>query len=211
MSPCCFPWQIQSVNLAVSIHIPSPHSPAWDISMDISFSSLGYFIVIFIWIPSWFQWIFHFHPWDISLNLLGSMWDDGHMTTTKIAQKIKVVALCCTFQNLFELCFEVLPWWRYDVKDFEKHCVFFFLFFCIFFHENQTKQHDFTTFRKLEERATIIVSWEKWLKKGRCMPYSALHVRLEFKSHEKLFVLVVCDWCHAAGFRSGNCVVLRNT
>ena len=41
------------------------------------------------------------------------------------------------------------------------------------------------------------------------MAYSALHVRLESKSHEKLFVLVVRDWCHAAGFRSGNCVVLR--
>ena len=41
--------------------------------------------------------------------------------------------------------------------------------------------------------------------------YSALHVRLEFKSHEKLFVLVVRDWCHAAGFRSGNCVVLLRT
>ena len=36
--------------------------------------------------------------------------------------------------------------------------------------------------------------------------YSVLHVRLESKSHEKLFVLVVNHWCHAAGFRSGNCV-----
>ena len=34
-------------------------------------------------------------------------------------------------------------------------------------------------------------------------------MRLESKSHEKLFVLVVRDWCHAAGFRSGNCVVLH--
>jgi len=29
--------------------------------------------------------------------------------------------------------------------------------------------------------------------------YSALHVRLHFKSHEKLFVVVMCDWYHAAG------------
>ena len=42
--------------------------------------------------------------------------------------------------------------------------------------------------------------------------YSVLHVRLESKSHEKLFVLVVHDWCQAAGFRSGNCspTYLRN-
>ena len=32
--------------------------------------------------------------------------------------------------------------------------------------------------------------------------YSALHVRLESKSHEKLFVLVVCDSCHAADART---------
>ena len=41
----------------------------------------------------------------------------------------------------------------------------FFQPFCVFLHENETKQHDFTTFRKLKERATIIVSWEKWPKK----------------------------------------------
>jgi hypothetical protein len=30
--------------------------------------------------------------------------------------------------------------------------------------------------------------------------YSALHVRLHLKSHEKLFVLVMCDqWYHTAG------------
>ena len=48
--------------------------------MNISFSCLGYFNGYCILLPWIFQWIFHFHPWDISLNLLGSMWDDGHMT-----------------------------------------------------------------------------------------------------------------------------------
>ena len=72
---------------------------------------------------------------------------------------MKVVALHCSFLNLVELCSEVLLLWRYDAKDFAE-CCFFFSFFLHFLHENKTKQHDFTTFRKLKERATIIVSWE---------------------------------------------------
>ena len=85
---------------------------------------------------------------------------DGHMTNYQKWSKTKVVALHCSFLNLVELCSKVLPLWRYDVKDFEKRRVFFFVF-CIFLHENKTKQDNFTTFRKLKERATIIVSWEK--------------------------------------------------
>ena len=46
----------------------------------------------------------------------------------------------------------------------------FFQPFCVFLHENETKQHDFTTFRKLKERATIMVSWEKWPKKEGADP-----------------------------------------
>ena len=156
--------------------------------MDISFSSLGYFI----------------KPVRVHVG----WWSHDHYQNCPKNQS------CSPMLYLPEsvwIMFWSAPMVEIWCKRFWKALRFFFLFFCIFFHENQTKQHDFTTFRKLEERATIIVSWEKWLKKGRCMPYSALHVRLEFKSHEKLFVLVVCDWCHAAGFRSGNCVVLRNT
>jgi hypothetical protein len=36
----------------------------------------------------------------------------------------------------------------------------FFFVFCVFLHENNTKQHDFNTFRKLREEATTIVLWE---------------------------------------------------
>ena len=46
----------------------------------------------------------------------------------------------------------------------------FFLFFCIFLNENKTKSHDFNTFRKVKERATIVVSWEKWPKKESAYP-----------------------------------------
>ena len=49
-----------------------------------------------------------------------------------------------------------------------KSAAFIFIF-CIFLHENKTKSHDFNTFRKLKERATIVVSWEILPKKeGAC-------------------------------------------
>ena len=39
----------------------------------------------------------------------------------------------------------------------------------MFLHENKTKSHDFTTFRKVNEGATIVVSWENSPKKeGAC-------------------------------------------
>jgi len=47
--------------------------------------------------------------------------------------------------------------------------VFFFVF-CIFLHENNTKQNDFNSFRKLKEGATIIVPWENWPKKEGAYP-----------------------------------------
>ena len=88
---------------------------------------------------------------------------------TKNGLKTKVVVPCCSFLNLFELCSEVLLLWRYDVKDFESATFCFFLFF-VFLHENKTKQHNFETFRKLKERPTIIVLWERWPKKeGACL------------------------------------------
>ena len=42
----------------------------------------------------------------------------------------------------------------------------FFQPFCIFPHENNTKQDYFNTARKVRDRATIIVSWKIWSKKG---------------------------------------------
>ena len=97
----------------------------------------------------------------VRIHLMGC-WDGGHMTNHQKWSKTKAVALHCSFLNLVELCSEVLPLRRYDVKDFEKCCVFFvFFFFRIFLHENKTKQYNFITFRKLKERATIIASWEK--------------------------------------------------
>ena len=71
-------------------------------------------------------------------------------------QKTKVVALYCSFQNLFEVCPTALLLWRYE---FEKNFTPPF-FFCIFLHENNVKQYDFNAFGKLREGAIIIASWE---------------------------------------------------
>ena len=49
----------------------------------------------------------------------------SHDQSPKMVQKTKVVALHYSFLNLVELCSEVLLLWRYEVKDFEKHRVFF--------------------------------------------------------------------------------------
>jgi hypothetical protein len=53
--------------------------------------------------------------------------DNGHMTNYQKWTKSKVVALNYSFQNQLEFCPEVLPLWRYEVKDFQK-CLVFFLF-----------------------------------------------------------------------------------
>ena len=50
------------------------------------------------------------------------------------------------------------------------HSTGFFFVFCIFLHEKDTKQYDFTTFRKLREGAITIVSWEIWPKKEGTYP-----------------------------------------
>ena len=87
-------------------------------------------------------------------------WEGGHVTNYQKWLKTKIVALHCSFPNLVELCCVVLPLGRYEVKDFEKHHIFFGVFifiFCIFLHENNTKYDDFTTFRKLREGATTMV------------------------------------------------------
>jgi len=46
----------------------------------------------------------------------------------------------------------------------------FFFVFCVFLHENTTKQYDFNTFRKLGEGATTIVPWENFPKKEGTYP-----------------------------------------
>jgi hypothetical protein len=76
----------------------------------------------------------------------------------KWKKKTKIITLDCSFQDQLKLCFKVLLLWRYEVKDFQK-CPVFYLF-CVVVHENNTKYHDFNTFRKLREGATIIISWE---------------------------------------------------
>jgi len=47
-------------------------------------------------------------------------------------KKTEVVALHYTFQNQLELCSKVLPLWRYNIKHFQKCCIFFFFFFFAF-------------------------------------------------------------------------------
>ena len=39
------------------------------------------------------------------------------------------------------------------------------MFFCVLLDENNTKSHDFTTFGKLKEGATIVVPWEIYQKR----------------------------------------------
>ena len=98
----------------------------------------------------------------------GSLGGWSHDQFPKMVKKTKVVALHCSFQNLFESCSKVLLLWRYEVEHFEKHCVFFV--FCNFLHENNTKSHDFNTFGNLWEGATTIVTWEKSPKKEGAYP-----------------------------------------
>jgi hypothetical protein len=62
--------------------------------------------------------------------------DNGHMTNYQKWTKTKVIALNCTFQNQLEFCSKVLPLWRYEVKYFQKCCVFLFF---VFLDENDTK------------------------------------------------------------------------
>ena len=59
----------------------------------------------------------------IRVHLMGFR-DDGHMTNYQKWSKTKVVALHCSFLNLFQLCSEVLLLWRYEVKDFFHHQLF---------------------------------------------------------------------------------------
>ena len=86
----------------------------------------------------------------------------SHDQLPKMVEK-KVVVLHCSFLNLLELWSEVLLLWRYQVRDSSHHQ--HFQPCCVFLHENNTKQHDFNKVRKLREKATIIISWEKWPKK----------------------------------------------
>ena len=61
---------------------------------------------------------------DVRVHLMG-YWEGGHMTNFPKWSKTKVVALHCSFQNLFESCSKVLLLWRYEVEHFEKCRVFF--------------------------------------------------------------------------------------
>ena len=104
--------------------------------------------------------------------LSGSIcWVTGRVVTwpiTKNGEKQNVVALHCSFPNQFELYSKMLPLWRYEVKHFSQHCIFLVL--CVFLHENNIKQHNFNTLRKLGECATTIVSWDIWPKKEGAYP-----------------------------------------
>jgi len=49
----------------------------------------------------------------------------SHDQFPKMVKKTKVVSLDYSFWNLFELYPKVLLLWRYEVKDLQKHCIFF--------------------------------------------------------------------------------------
>ena len=120
------------------------HCGAQDISLWFSYEYLGYFNGYFIVVPRIFLCDFHMNRlflWNCH------MWGVGMVVTwpdTKNGQKMKVVALQCSFPNLFELYSEVLPSWRYDVKDFSECCVFF-----CFLHFSLWKQNQTTWFQHI--------------------------------------------------------------
>src|SRR5580693_4420761 len=97
---------------------------------DFSIDTLGISLRFFKWSPGHFIAVFQMYPWIFHCNssnvshMSGSMqWaslEGGHMMNYQKWSKMKVVALHCSFPNLFELCFEVLPLWRYEVKEFQK-------------------------------------------------------------------------------------------
>jgi hypothetical protein len=95
-------------------------------------------------------------------------WDNGHMTNYQKWTKAKVVALNYSFQNQLKFCSEVLPLWRYEVKYFQNHPVLYI--FYVFLNENNSKQQDFNTFRRLSEGATTFVLWEILPKKEGTYP-----------------------------------------
>ena len=86
------------------------------------------FLKFLIRICYWAPWLFHYHFFDLSLGdsirpfgafITGNKkknndiypmgcWKGDHMTNFLKWSKMKVVALHCSFQNLFELCSEVL-------------------------------------------------------------------------------------------------------
>ena len=94
--------------------------------MNMSLLSLGYFNGYFIVVPRIF--LCNFHMCSVEMVVT---WPD-----TKNGQKMKVVALQCSFPNLFELYSKVLPSWRYDVKDLSE-CQIFFFFFAFFSMETK--------------------------------------------------------------------------
>jgi len=61
--------------------------------MNISFLSLGYFNAIFIWIPRWFQWIFHcaFHTDVWRFQWIFHCTKNSQKIWTKMKKKIGMV------------------------------------------------------------------------------------------------------------------------
>ena len=69
-------------------------------------------------IPEVSEWANDFEDTVVHIKRIVSYW---------LSKKIKVVALYCSFLDLFELCSKVFPLWRYDVNDFS-HCWLFSTF-----------------------------------------------------------------------------------
>jgi len=93
----------------------------------------------------------------VRVHVMGC-WEGGHMTNFLKWSKVTFVALHCSFQDQFELCSKVLLLWRYEVKDFQKHHIFF----CFFLHFSQWKQHQITWFHHI------------WKAKGRGYNFRAV-------------------------------------
>ena len=73
---------------------------------------------------TFFHWLHLLGAWCIIRRAV--TWPNS-----KNRKKKKVVALYCSFPNLFELCSKVLLLGEYEVKD-SSHCWLFFLFFVFF-------------------------------------------------------------------------------
>ena len=109
----------------------------------------------------------------------GSLGGWSHDQFPKMVKKTKVVALHCSFQNLFESCSKVLLLWRYKVEHFEKRCVFF-LFFA-FFSMKTTPNHMISTHLGIYEKGLQL------LCRGKNHPKRKVHTlkgKLTLRDHK---------------------------
>ena len=110
---------------------------------------------------TFFHWLHLLGAWCIIRRVV--TWPNS-----KNRKKKKVVALYCSFPNLFELCSKVLLLGEYEVKD-SSHCWLFFCFLC-FSPWKQLQTKWFQHIEKAKRRGYNHHTMGNLTKKGRCIP-----------------------------------------